>query len=231
MTHKDSVSLVMKIFAEEYPTKFSVTDSRLKIWCQMLKGFPTEQILAAGYHLAATRTDWPPDIATMREQVLRFANGELHKPTGQEAWENILKKFKYEDYPLSDFEKAALAQVGTIYDLKRSQNTAADRIQFVRAFDNLVKKRDTERATLPEVRALVEQNVPFLPEPEPDKKALPVTETTIEDPPDDDDVDYPTPEEVADYVRQLSEKIALRDQNLREERIERAAIKEENETP
>jgi hypothetical protein len=165
MDHKETVAFVMKIFDEEYHGKFINSPDRMKIWAQMLKGFEPTVIKAAAYHLAATRKDWAPDIATMREQCSMMAHGELNLPTGAESWQRIKLKMTSEPgLELTEMEKTALAQTSTIYDLKRSTNEPTDRAHYIKAFDALVSKRHQDRLTLPEVKALVARNsAPELP--------------------------------------------------------------------
>jgi hypothetical protein len=163
MDFKTTIFSVMRVFNEEYPGKFSITETRQKVWANLLEGFDPRVILSACEHLVSTRPDWPPDIATMRETVIDFTHGELHQPSGQEAWENIKRKIQGEDFQLSDLEKAALKQVSTIYDLKRSENPTSDRVQYIKAFDRIIEKRRLERITLPAVKQLVAGHAPQLP--------------------------------------------------------------------
>ncbi len=176
LTSKTSLETVRQILLainECYPGKFNKTEKTKKIWHRMLKDIDAENVLAATFHLCATVPTWPPDVASIRQQAVRYAHGEMEAPTGHEAWENIRKKFGNDHHQLTDHEKAAVNQIGSMFDLKRSENTVADRAQFIKAFDNIIAKRDLDRATLPEVKALVENNVPFLPEHEEPAPQLP----------------------------------------------------------
>ncbi len=164
MNHRKTIALVMEIFDEEYRGKFTNTPARMKIWSQMLSGFDSETILAAAYHLASTRKDWAPDIATMREQCVLMAQGELQLATGAESWARIKLKMTSEpELELTDNEKAALAQTSTIFDLRRSKNETTDRTHYIKAFDKLIQKRHYDMVTLPEVKALAARNLPALP--------------------------------------------------------------------
>lgn len=194
--HREIVSAIMDMMNAEYPTKFSTTPERLKVWAQMLKGFDSEIILGAAYHLVSTN-EWPPNIAQVREQCVLMSHGEPYEPTGQEAWENIWRKVAGEEIELTDLEKRALKQTSSIYDLKRSSNPSTDRAHFIKAFDQLVAARKLERQTLPEVKALVEKNRPALPAPV--EKQLPK--------PIEKEPNYPTGDEVSTYVNQVLERI------------------------
>ncbi len=179
MTHKKTIALIMEIFDEEYRGKFTNTPARMKIWSQMLSGFDSETILAAAYHLASTRKDWAPDIATMREQCVLMAQGELQLATGAESWARIKLKMTSEpELKLTDHEKAALAQTSTIFDLRRSKNETTDRAHYIKAFDKLIQKRHYDMVTLPEVKALAARNLPALPAKE--VKELPASDKSQE---------------------------------------------------
>jgi hypothetical protein len=68
-------------------------------------------------------------------------------------------------------EKAAVNQIGSLYDLRRSTNPASDRAQFIKAFEKMVAKKRLELTALPNVRQLVESRAkPQLPAP--DNKSL-----------------------------------------------------------
>ena len=233
MDFRQTIDYIMRAMAEEYPGKFTVSEPRAKMWRQMLSGLKSNVILAAVYQLISTTdSQWPPTIGMVRTKAVQFTNGDLHTPTGQEAWENILKKFQYEDYPLTDLEKAALAQVGTIYDLKRSQNTMVDRSNFTKAFDTLVEKQQVERATMPNVKALVEHNIPLLEKGDEPAPALP--ESTQQSPGRPplphrtiEGSKMPTPEEVKDYMKQLGDMFDAANEKRNEETAERKAIRGE----
>ena len=225
MDFKTTINNIMRIFSEEYPGKFSVTESRKKVWLHILKGFPTETILGAAYHLISTRPDWPPDIATMRDTVINFIHGELHQPTPQEAWENILRKIQDDDVELSDLEKAALKQVSTVYDLRRSENSSSDRAQYIKAFDQLLKKQQLERATLPAVKRLVQEHVPMFIEPE---KPQELPEAQPSPLPGYEDDDYNStlddgservpPEEIRAFAKKFAKAMDLKESSDRERR-------------
>ena len=132
----------------------------------MLRDLDEEPVLAASFHLSSQSSEWPPVVGKVRKVSIDMSHGETAPPTGLEAWESILSRFKNDEYILTGMEKAALKQIGSIYDLKRSTNPAADRANFVKAFESIVAKRDSDRVTLPEVKQFVENNVPLLPIPE-----------------------------------------------------------------
>lgn len=177
---QDTVSNVMKIFNEEYRDKFKISESRLKIWCQMLREYDSETILAAAYHLVSTRQDWPPDIATMRQAVVYLSKGELNRPDPMEAWGNVLKKlnephisYVNDEKPvfnLSPMEKEAVSRVSSIYNLKNSSNLASDRARFIEAFKGLLEERDREWLALPEVKKIAEKRQLTLLEGESEKR-------------------------------------------------------------
>lgn len=160
----EDVTKILLAINECYPGKLNLTPDTNKIWLRMLRDLEARHVFLATYQLCATVKTWPPDVASVRQLSVSIAHGEMTPPTGHEAWEKILEKFKNESYLLTPHEKAALKQVGSMYDLKRSTNLVSDRAQFIKAFDQIIAKRDLDRATLPEVKALVEKNVPFLPE-------------------------------------------------------------------
>jgi hypothetical protein len=168
MTPKQAVITAIKMFSDSYPGKFTVGDN-VKTWERVLSDMDPDVIPAAALHLISTRKDWPPDPATLREQCVLMSHGQLHEPTGSEAWEHIRERMAQsaecdEPLKLTDLERRALKQTGTLYDLRRSANPASDRATFIKAFNTLVSKQKLERQTLPEVKALVQKKHDELPE-------------------------------------------------------------------
>lgn len=146
---------IMEMMNEEYPGKFSMSKSRIKIWTQMLSDLDSEPILAAGYHLVSTGGEWPPAIGTVRLIAKRLTIGELHPQTAMEAWENVQLKIQHKDVELSWQEKKALSRVGSIYDLRRSEKQSFDRANFIKSFEDVIKTEEQELVTMPNVAALV----------------------------------------------------------------------------
>jgi hypothetical protein len=210
---KKTIADVFDLITECYPGKFranprtSDSPGTAAIWLKMLRDFESEPVLAAVYHLCSTRQDWPPDIATVRDKAASLANGELSPPTGAEAWERIRQKIGGMEVELTPLEKKALAQVSTIYDLRRSENPTADRARYCKAFDALVAKQQLERVTLPEVKQFADHGAPALPEPKP------VTQLPPQDTTDDDDYEHYVPEgEVKNMLISLADKMTIKEQ-------------------
>jgi len=154
----ETVSNIMKIFNEEYPGKFNISQSRLAVWCQMLRECNPETVLAAAYHLVSTRPDWPPDIATVRRTVVYLSKGQLERPDPMGAWGNVIKKLNNSEIELTQIESEAVKRVSSIGDLRRSTNQTADRARFVEAFNGILDETDREWLALPEVKAIADKN-------------------------------------------------------------------------
>lgn len=166
MDNRAVIGEVLKKFTLNY-TNFTLDSEGVKAgyWEAMLSEFPPKIILAACAHIMATRTSdygWAPDIATMREQCANMAAGELHPPSGADAWEHIMEAItasaRNEEIKLSQMERAALKKVSTLFDLSQSRNIGAERVQFIKVFDEMIAKQRFARATLPEIRQLVAKN-------------------------------------------------------------------------
>lgn len=183
-TNQSTIQMILSIFNECYPGKVKVTERTEGLWLRMLEDLDSDALLAAAHHLCSTRPDWPPDIATMRGTVVDFTHGYLEPPSSHEAWEHVLVKMTENELPelatgehvtkieLTGLEKAAVKQVGSIYDLKRSTNGPSDRSQFIKAFDKIVTKKRLELTTLPEVKRLVEARAGLKLSPAPNNKSL-----------------------------------------------------------
>ena len=161
-----------------------ISNERHLLWMEMLKGIGDDNITAAAMHILSTRSDWPPDVALLRCTALSISNGELAAKSGAESWATILTLISGVDTPLSMRERKALDATGSLYDLKRSSNAAADRARYIDAYDALADRAQRTREMLPAVAILNRQNedVPELPTP-PATKSLPYP---LDEQPDED---------------------------------------------
>jgi hypothetical protein len=212
---------VMNMFAAEYPGKFVVDEDRHRLWSHLLSGCEEETILNAALHLVSIRKEWPPDIATMREQVYAFAHGELHRPSAEESWERIREKMlQYDQYidaddkrlELTENEKKALNQTSTIYDLRHSTNIAADRATYIRAYNGIVDRERNDRLTVPQVKDYVKrQEERLLPPPveEQPKQLVTKPEDVYGDEPESTG-EILRGEELKKYLEDLKEKMGLK---------------------
>jgi hypothetical protein len=164
----DPILHVMTLLNEEYPGKFNITEERVKLWRALLGDLDPKIVLTAALHLVGSRAgEWPPTVGTLRATAMDFAHGELSPPGSHEAWAHIQARIQSDEAPLTDLEREVLKQVGTIYDLRRSSNPAADRSQFIKAFEEALRRRQQDRTTLPTVRLVVERQALALPAPRP----------------------------------------------------------------
>jgi len=164
-SEKNVVLRVMRLFNAEFPDRFKLNDERRRVWEHLLAGFDGDVVLAAAMHMVSERREHPPNIGAFRSLVVGMAHGEIAPPSSSEAWGHVLERLQGRDTPLTPLEAAALKKIGSIYDLKTSGNLAADRAQFKKAFEDLVRERDTERNMLPMVRGVLEARTPQLPAP------------------------------------------------------------------
>ena len=136
----------------EYPGKFSLSEERVDTWCHMLSDLDSENILAAGYHLVSTGGEWPPAIGTVRLTAKRIETGQMVPVSATEAWGNVYKRIQHRDVFLTVEEKEALQGVGSIYDLRRSEDLSFDRSIFIKNYEQQQKRRDLELTIMPDVQ-------------------------------------------------------------------------------
>lgn len=199
MVTKSCVSMVVQMFTAEYP-KMTMTEERKQLWMQLLDGIGNEVIEGAALHILSTRSDWPPDIALLRCTALSIASGELAALTGAESWASILALISGKEVALTQRERTAMDSTGSLYDLKRSNNIAADRARYIDAYDALATRAKQTRELLPAVARLNEryQDAPELP--------APVNEPALPAP----DADRPaTDEERMFYTKQIRENLGM----------------------
>ena len=166
----NTIKNIMLIFNEEYGEKFIITDSKVKVWIECLKDFDKETILSAGMHLVSTGGAFPPVIGQVRQQCVNLRHGEMNVPPGPDAWIAVLAEVQKSDgafLNLPELTREALKSVGTMFDLKRSDNIAFERNHFLKAYAAIVEMRQKERVMLPTVRNMNNHNAPALPRPEP----------------------------------------------------------------
>jgi len=192
----ETIDQIMIIFNEEFPSQFVRSVAREKLWRQMLGQYESDIILAAAWHLVSTKQKFPPNIATIRATCARFSFGELDPPNPHESWGKIQQKIQGEKVDLTELEKIALQQTGTIFDLRKSRNPTGDRQAFMSAFKIAAEKQHRDRVTLPNVRAIVSKHVPVL------AAHNPAETPRIEN-------ESVSPEQVKNYIAEITGKMSL----------------------
>ena len=199
---EDLIMDVITVFCEEYGQKFNITSElRKQIWISMLGEFSEDTIRSACTQVLITHKVFPPTVGEVRLSCIRINTGTIERPKASEAWGRVLKKIQGQKIDLSVDEKRALEQVGTIYDLRRSENQSLsyERTAFQKAFDHIQDEWEREQLTLPQVKALVDKNSKILGTGQPEIPQL-------ESPKPEENTEIPSGEQ----VRQLIESAAFK---------------------
>lgn len=151
------IDRIMELLDEEFKGKFVISDSRIKLWTALLEDIHPDLAMTAALQLCSTGREWPPTIGMMRDKALALQEGELTPPGAHEAWSHVQARIQSDEAPLTDLEHEVLKQVGTVFDLRTSQNPAADRAQFLKAFEAAVERHRIERVTPPQVKLIAAQ--------------------------------------------------------------------------
>ncbi len=163
----ETIVYVMSIFNEEWGGKFALSDQRMEIWSTILADIDKEIILSAAMDMVSTGNAFPPTIGQLRAKCIDIKHGELRIISAPDAWVYVLAEIQKPEGSfsgLSGLTRGALKSVGTMFDLKRSENIGFERSHFIKAYTDLVEKQRIERVTLPSVKEVVNQNAPALPE-------------------------------------------------------------------
>lgn len=121
--------------------------------------------------------------------ALNLSGGRVTPPSPWEAWERVNSVVD-----LSSIECRALNAIGGNYALKRSENIAVDRSNFVRAYTDFLNTDRKMSLSIPEVRQLAESNTREVTDPD----------HQIEE---QEDVEFATPEQVKELLQGLNEKV------------------------
>ena len=128
---------LMRLFLASFDN-FKVTDDKVAVYCEELKGISTEAIYAAGRALALSGSPYAPTLGILRKKALLFDGNRHLDVDGSTSWGNVLKKIKDFKYELTDLETKVLENVGEIYQLKKktSSELAYDRTFYIRCFES-----------------------------------------------------------------------------------------------
>lgn len=162
-TERKTTRKILAVLSESYPGRFEMTDKTERIWARLLGDLNDEHLMTAVEDLCSTE-DWPPPIATVRRRAVEISLGELVSVGPYEAWEHVVDSL-HADIVLTDLEKQAFKQIGGKWTIQSSNNASRDRDAFVRAYHDLLKKRDRLATALPRVKWVAKQNAPVLPSP------------------------------------------------------------------
>jgi len=205
---EDTIEKVMTLFSEEFPGKFVITDTRIDTWILMLRDFHPSTIQHAAYQLAS-ELEWPPPIGKMRQTCALMEKGINKMPTGNEAWERVLRKIHHDQsFELNEREKKALKQTKSLADMRTSGNIDADRARYIEAFDKLIDKEMKERITLPEVkRFLVERRAELKSKDDTTNIRLPAKQDRAKLLDAGIEPEYEDPEKVSDLCQEVIQNI------------------------
>lgn len=128
--------------------------SRINVWSEMLSDLNSEHILAAGYHIISNGEKFPPPVGEVRRTAKRIERGSVNPPSALESWERVMMKVRQKDIELTRLEKKALSRIGSIYDLRRSENMSFDRAAYIKSFEEILQSEEKQMMTMPNVLAL-----------------------------------------------------------------------------
>jgi len=128
---------LMRLFLASFDN-FKVSDDKVMVYCEELKGISTEAVYAAGRAIALSGSPYAPTLGQVRKKALLFDGNKHLDVDGSTSWGNILKKIKDFKYELTDLEAKVLENVGEIYQLKKktSSELAYDRTFYIRCFES-----------------------------------------------------------------------------------------------
>lgn len=159
MTHSETITYIMEMLLEEYgPTKFRISDNRVKLWTRLLEGFDSETILAATTHLVSMGGEWPPPIGVIRETCLNFSYGEIIPESAEEAWMHVYEYCTDSDkVTLTRLQRTALKAVGGSWSVRNASSQSVIQAQFAKAYEQAQRRQRVNRLALPSVKQLVEK--------------------------------------------------------------------------
>jgi len=168
----------------------------VQVWYQLLRDLPARCVLAGGYQLLSELRH-PPSPGEVRQAALDIQDGALAPPSPWMAWERVLSACGdglLDIHDLTAEESRALKMVGGLFGVKSSLTPSYDRRQFCEAYETIMRERRKTIGAIPEVRAVVDDHAPRLPERKPEEVAA------------DDDIETrpASPEEIRDMLKNFN---------------------------
>ena len=203
----NTIKNIMSALSTEYYGKFMVTPERVGLWQAGLDGLPVDIVYSATMQYISEGHPFPPTWGQIRGIAINLRHGELRQVPGPDAWIAVLEQVQgaggsFRDLPA--LTRAALKSVGTMYDLKRSENIGFERAHFLKAYAELAEKERIDRVSLPQIKQLAARNAP-------EPKQLPRPEPAENPRPDynDPDTRIPTTEEVQAMCQQTIQELSI----------------------
>jgi hypothetical protein len=158
---RDPVSEISKTAMNEHESN-ELRNSMILFWLDQLGDLEEDILLAAVRDLCGAPGQWSPSVGDIRQRAVELSLGQLAPPSGGEAWERACDWAGGSEVELTDLERCVIKRLGGSWELKHSLNPTSTRRDFLRFYDEAIKKMIATKRAHPETKKIAEGKAPEL---------------------------------------------------------------------
>lgn len=170
---RDPVSEISKTSRNELESD-ELRNSMILFWLDQLGDLEEDILLAAVRDLCGAPGQWSPSVGDIRQRAVELSLGQLAPPSGGEAWGRACDWAGGSEIDLTDLERSVIKRLGGSWELKHSLNPTSTRRDFLRFYDEAIKKMIATKRAHPETKKIADGKAPEL-------KSCMVNDRVIED--------------------------------------------------
>jgi len=158
---RDPVSEISKTSRNELESD-ELRNSMILFWLDQLGDLEEDILLAAVRDLCGTPGQWSPSVGDIRQRAVELSLGQLAPPSGGEAWARACDWAVGLEVELTDIERHVIKLLGGSWELKSALNPTSIRRDFLRFYDEAIKKMIATKRAHPETKKISDGKAPEL---------------------------------------------------------------------
>ena len=156
---RDPVSEISKTARNEQESD-ELRSSMILFWLDQLGDLEEDILLAAVRDLCGSPGQWSPSVGDIRQRAVELSLGQLAPPSGGEAWGRACKWSSGSEVELTDLERCVIENLGGKCELKHTTNPSMTRRDFLRFYDEAIKKMIAVKRAHPETKKIADEKIP-----------------------------------------------------------------------
>ena len=155
MANEQDIAQIISVISAAYPN-FNPTEQTAEVYFQTLKDIPSDLLKAATLQsVSEAGRKFAPSVGEIRGMVVEIRKSANDIPDSWQAWNEVKRAMvDVGSYRKPDFTSPLVAEAVSAMGWKNlclSENEVADRMHFIKAYEQLVKRVEADANYLPDV--------------------------------------------------------------------------------
>ena len=160
MASQETIKKCLRMLGVAYPGS-SLDDATPQLYYRMLEDIPDEILeMAVLDHIS--KSPYYPRVSELRRAAATITTGASMLPDAMDEWGKVLAQIRNSGDPerLDNPITKRVVEAMDWYELRQSDNQAADRARFIEAYNEKKAGLITEAMTLPKIKELTTRALP-----------------------------------------------------------------------